>query len=463
MPQYTTSYSTNKKRPTYRRAPVGQQLPSSAHRRTKKPGATYLHHTQGFGHSNRRRRGTRPNKRNPYTLIAVGCALLLFVAAVIGYTNRNVDVELNGSTVQVRINSTLEQLIDAQGIEVRPGNLLAVDDSVLTKRGGEKISVKLGKKQIEDSELSSIKLTGGEKLTIKDGRDTYEEHDVKATTLQPNISFEGSGAIQYVKTWGETGRSEVWTGKTSGKTQNRGVVKKPVDAVVACVSIKPKSGKYVALTFSGAPSEYTDQILQILKEKGVTATFFLSSSGVSSYATQARSIANAGHEVGFYASLGDETGDSLRSTLSKGLSAVNKATGSKTALVRSSDGRLSEDQWATAMDLMGAAVSWSFDSGDWLRPGADNVVETVTSAVSNGSIIPLTDNDETSAQTVEALPQIIDKLLSDGYTFVTLNDLIATDKDLKGAIDLSQASMPKGAVLPTFVSATDDGADTADE
>ena len=126
MPQYTTSYSTNKKRPTYRRAPVGQQLPSSARRRTKKPGATYLHHTQGFGHSNRRRRGTRPNKRNPYALIAVGCALLLFVAAVIGYTNRNVDVELNGSTVQVRINSTLEQLIDAQGIEVRPGNLLAV-------------------------------------------------------------------------------------------------------------------------------------------------------------------------------------------------------------------------------------------------------------------------------------------------------------------------------------------------
>ena len=142
---------------------------------------------------------------------------------------------------------------------------------------------------------------------------------------------------------------------------------------------------------------------------------------------------------------------------------MNKATGGKTALVRSSDGRLSEDQWATAMDLMGAAVSWSFDSGDWLRPGADNVVETVTSAVSNGSIIPLTDNDETSAQTVEALPQIIDKLLSDGYTFVTLNDLIATDKDLKGAIDLSQASMPKGAVLPTFVSATDDGTDTADE
>ena len=295
MPQYTTSYSTHKKRPTYRHAPVGQQLPSSARRRAKKPGATYLHHTQGFGRSNRRR-NMRPNKRNPYAFIAVGCAFLLFVAAVIGYTNRTVDVELNGSTVQVRINSTIEQLIDSQNIEVRAGNLLAVDDSVLTKRGGEKISVKLGKKQIENSKLSSIKLTGGEKLTIANGRDTYEEHDIKATTIQPTISFEGSGAIQYVKTWGEAGRSEVWTGKTSGKTQDRGVVKKPVNAVVACASVKPKSGKYVALTFNSAPSKYTDQILEILKEKGITATFFLSSDNASTYAGQARAIASGCRE-----------------------------------------------------------------------------------------------------------------------------------------------------------------------
>lgn len=462
MPQYTTSYSTHKKRPTYRHAPVGQRLPSSARRRAKKPGATYLHHTQGFGRSNRRR-NMRPNKRNPYAFIAVGCAFLLFVAAVIGYTNRTVDVELNGSTVQVRINSTIEQLIDSQNIEVRAGNLLAVDDSVLTKRGGEKISVKLGKKQIETSKLSSIKLTGGEKLTVANGRDTYEEHDIKATTIQPTISFEGSGAIQYVKTWGEAGRSEVWTGKTSGKTQDRGAVKKPVNAVVACASVKPKSGKYVALTFNGAPSKYTDQILEVLKEKGVTATFFLSSDSTSTYAGQARAIADAGCEVGLYASLGDKTGDSLRNALTKGLDAVSSATGTKTALVRSADGRMSEEQWATTMDLMGAAVSWSFDSGDWLRPGVDSVVETVTGSVSNGNIVSMTDNDETSAQTVEALPQIIDRLLADGYKFVTLDDLIVTDKDLKGAIDLSQASMPKGATLPALPAQSDDDAGATTE
>lgn len=111
------------------------------------------------------------------------------------------------------------------------------------------------------------------------------------------------------------------------------MVKKPVNAVVACASVKPKSGKYVALTFNGAPSKYTDQILEILKEKGVTATFFLSSDNASTYAGQARAIADAGFEVGLYASLGDKTGDSLRNALTKGLDAVNSATGTKTALV----------------------------------------------------------------------------------------------------------------------------------
>ena len=142
---------------------------------------------------------------------------------------------------------------------------------------------------------------------------------------------------------------------------------------------------------------------------------------------------------------------------------MSSATGTKTALVRSADGRMSEEQWAMTMDLMGAAVSWSFDSGDWLRPGVDSVVETVTGSVSNGNIVSMTDNDETSAQTVEALPQIIDKLLADGYTFVTLDDLIATDKDLKGAIDLSQASMPKGATLPALPAQSDDDAGATTE
>lgn len=61
-------------------------------------------------------------------------------------------------------------------------------------------------------------------MTVKDGRNVYEKHEVQATTIEPKLKVEGTGAIEYVKTWGVQGRSEVWVGEQSGKTQDRGEV-----------------------------------------------------------------------------------------------------------------------------------------------------------------------------------------------------------------------------------------------
>ena len=114
-------------------------------------------------------------------------------------------------------------------------------------------------------------------MTVKDGRNTYEKHEVQAAVIEPKLKVEGMGAIEYVQTWGVQGRSEVWVGEQSGKTQDRGEVVPATDCVVACASVAPKGNKkYVALTFDEGPSGATKQILQVLKGKGVTATFFLS-------------------------------------------------------------------------------------------------------------------------------------------------------------------------------------------
>ena len=99
------------------------------------------------------------------------------------------------------------------------------------------------------------------------------------------------------KTWGVQGRSEVWVGEQSGKTQDRGEVVPATDCVVACASVAPKGNeKYVALTFDEGPSGATKQILQVLKEKGVTATFFLSGDAVEASPATAKAIVDAGCE-----------------------------------------------------------------------------------------------------------------------------------------------------------------------
>jgi len=274
-------------RPTARRD-LGQ-LPSGQRRRHRKPGAMYLNHSRGFSDRSARignSRTPRRSSRLPYALIAVGCALVLFIAAVVGYVNRSVDVDLNGQETAVRVGSTLQNLIDEQELTdtYDAGDLLAVDDSVLTRHGGEKLSVKVDGKRIKQGKWKSRELTGGEKVTVKDGRDTYEKHEVQATVIEPKLKVEGTGAIEYVQTWGVQGRSEVWVGERSGKTQDRGEVVPATDCVVACASVAPKGNKkYVALTFDEGPSGATKQILQVLKEKGVTATFFLSGDAAEAF------------------------------------------------------------------------------------------------------------------------------------------------------------------------------------
>ena len=82
------------------------------------------------------------------------------------------------------------------------------------------------------------------------------------------------------------------------------------------------------------------------------------------------------------------------------------------------------------------------------------MVNNVVSGVANGDIVLLTDNESTSAQTAEALSGVIDGLQGEGYTLVTLSELIATDKDLaKELASPLKVSMPKDAALPTLASA----------
>lgn len=458
MPYYTTSYST-KKRPTYRKGP-SDHLPGAHKRRPRKPGAQYLRHSQGFGRRSSRQMNTRrpANSRRPYAFIAVGCALLFFIASIIWYANRSVDITLNGSTVKARINSSLEQLITDQDLEPTPGKLLAVDDSVLDKRGGERVSVKLNGKQVEDDKLVDTKLQEHDEVEVANGRDEYEPHEVQATAIAPQLVIKGSGAIEYVTTWGVPGRSEVWTGKTSGKTQDRGVVEEVVDCVVTCRSVSPdvKGKQYVALTFDEGPSEYTEQIVSILQQKGASATFFLAGDAIEEHADAAKAIAAAGFELGSNSyedkSLAEQSASAARKQISAGFDAIERATGKRTALLRAPFAAFSERTWAETMDLVGAAVSWNVDSGDWMLPGADAVVTSVLGSVSNGSIVLLTDNASSGRQAVEALPVLIDGLRREGYEVVSLSELIATDDDLAKALPApGKVSMPKDAVLPRVV------------
>ena len=455
MLKHTTSYS--RKRPRVRRSSKGgYQLPGGRARTTRRPGASYLNHSQGFG----RRRGFRAgsgNARKPYAFIAIGCAFLFFMATVIWYLNRSVDITVNGETVGVRINSTIEHYIEDNNLadDYEAGDLLAVDDSVLERGGGMRYTVTLNGDEVELPALGEIELTGGEELTIEDGGDVYEPHSIQATDIAPTLTVDGTGAIAYVESWGIPGRSEIWTGEVSGKTADRGVVKEVQNAVVQQNTALPAQDKpVVALTFDEGPSSYTRQLLDILEEKGAKATFFLSGDAVEADPSAAAAIAQAGMEIGSNTmsdvALTGRSADEVRTQIAQGFDAIEAATGKRVSLLRAPFAEFDDETWTQAMDLVSAVISWNVDSGDWLMPGADTVVSNVMGSVRSGNIVLLTDSDACGAQLVEALPDLIDRLQEEGYELVTVSELIASDEDLAGAVDTAKVSMPEDASLPVL-------------
>ena len=78
----------------------------------------------------------------------------------------------------------------------------------------------------------------------------------------------------------------------------------------------------------------------------------------------------------------------------------------------------------------------------------DQIVSAACSNVHSGSIILMHDGGGPRDQDVEALPQIIDTLQSQGYTFVTISELLASDDSIPDDVASCNSTMPESAVWP---------------
>ncbi|MCC2333036.1 hypothetical protein [Cellulomonas wangsupingiae] len=69
-------------------------------------------------------------------------------------------------------------------------------------------------------------------------------------------------------------------------------------------------------------------------------------------------------------------------------------------------------------------VMWDVESPDWARPGADVIVRDVVTGCADGSVVLLHDGGGDRAQTVEAVPRILESLLGDGYRVAPLDRFV---------------------------------------
>lgn len=387
---------------------------------------------------------------------SVLCALVVLIVAGVGWVwfLRPVHITVNDQAKQVRIGTSLDKyLADNNYFDVQPGKLLSVGGNVIDEHGGDRCAVSVNGKEVKPSDMSDLKLEDGNAVTVGNGADTTEEHTEETVDVAPGIQMDKGGAIQFVSQWGKAGKKKVWHGKTSGETVDKEVVQEATDMKIASLTPKPSDGgKYIALTFDDGPSSYTQQILDILAQKGVHATFFNLGNQASGKPELTRAVLDGGHELASHTNRHQDLPtlgrDDLRSEITSAFDTLEGASGKRLQMIRAPYGAFTDVEWARSADLISCNVLWNIDTLDWKRPGAAAITDMVLSHAFNGSIVLMHDGGGNRSQDVEALPDIIDKLKAQGYTFLTVSELMAKDSRFPKDVVDGTVTMPKDAVLP---------------
>jgi peptidoglycan/xylan/chitin deacetylase (PgdA/CDA1 family) len=192
-----------------------------------------------------------------------------------------------------------------------------------------------------------------------------------------------------------------------------------------------RGGRSVALTFDDGPNpDATPVILDALESRGIRATFFILGRHAEQWPELVKRVADEGHAIGnhgyFHRKLHFKSPGYVRSDLTLGTQAIERASGYRPRFFRAPHGFRSPWVTSIARSLGQRTVGWSFGVWDSDRPGADVIVERILAKTEPGSILLLHDGDGYDPhgdrmQTAQAVPVIVDRLLAEGYRFDLLD------------------------------------------
>jgi peptidoglycan-N-acetylglucosamine deacetylase len=199
--------------------------------------------------------------------------------------------------------------------------------------------------------------------------------------------------------------------------------------------------KLAVLTFDDGPNPaYTSKILDILSNKEVPATFYVVGKQAALYPDIVKRIYREGHEIGNHtfnhSDIKKDGAYSLQMEFNSTQRLIRHITGHSTMLYRPP--YTTDIEYQNTRDLlpyfqtqeMGYTMVGAYiDPKDWQPVSSGIIVQRVMDNLSEGNVILLHDSGGDRTATINALPEIIDKLRAKGYTFVTTNGLIDKSRD----------------------------------
>ncbi|MCE9649401.1 MAG: glycosyltransferase [Parvibaculum sp.] len=289
---------------------------------------------------------------------------------------------------------------------------------------------------------------------------------MKRIPVIDDIDFEGRGEILSVAAEPTTGARTL---EVDAKTQD--IVDESYTKLPTTYVIKQFGGgdKKIALTFDDGPDpEWTPQILDILKEKKVPATFFVIGSNAESNPGLVQRLLADGHEVGSHTfthpNLSVTPEEAVRLELNATQRLFEALTGRSLRLFRPpylGDAEPTDyDEIVPvkiAQDMGYITVGEHVDPLDWALPGTDAIVKRTLDQVNGATpdvprnIVLLHDAGGDRSQTVAALPVLIDRLRAEGYQFVPVSALIPlTTEEAMPHLPLTVSLLADRAVFMTL-------------
>jgi cellulose synthase/poly-beta-1,6-N-acetylglucosamine synthase-like glycosyltransferase/spore germination protein YaaH/peptidoglycan/xylan/chitin deacetylase (PgdA/CDA1 family) len=265
--------------------------------------------------------------------------------------------------------------------------------------------------------------------------DTFSPNELTPIDAIDGVRQYGRGEAIWITQTRSPGRRHVWRDGVYARETFEQI---PTGDVVG--GIGAPDHKLITLTFDDGPDpRYTPRILDILKVKHISATFFVIGRQAKECSILLRRMYAEGHNIGnhTYSHLNEGAASDLRLSIELNLTqrVVEYSTGHSTTMFRSpyiadSDPRtLMAVQSVLRPQRLGyLTIGERIDPRDWEHKTAEEIVANVERDRPLGNVILLHDGGGEREATVAALPVIIDRLRAQGNQIVALQDLLGVKR-----------------------------------
>lgn len=334
-----------------------------------------------------------------------------------------VRVTVDGQRHTLPVGSTAVEVLERGYAAAEPGDLLDGRGGVLEEDAGEPIALTRAGRPLP----TDARVIDGDVIKSVAGDDVVESLIVTETPIPITIEYEGNGPLIQLVNPGAVGVVQSVVGAVSGAEISSKTVE-PMVPMRLRRQAPPIGDRVVALTFDDGPWPlYTQQVLEILEREKVKATFFMLGKQVRKDRAMAARIAGAGHLIGNHSLshvyMYSASPGTARSEIDNCQAEIQKATGITPTWYRPAGGAVSPAVWNQTRVSKVKLITWSVDPQDYRCDSPVVLANRVISSTKPGSVVLLHDGGGNRSTTVKALTTIIRTLKSQGYTFVTLDEL----------------------------------------